>query len=243
VEYLGKYMERKWQKEVDTSYLDIMQGHHYNVGRQYKLSVPMIENSTSSYAENGEVYVYNHTNETNTELGGWARYTNHPATGWTNLFDDAFYASVNGSILRVNNQGLPQDYRDGSDAIEMVFQGRANDFGQAGIRKIVSHVIVNYRSGGVSDNTTVETAPDLMRQYDTTTPFTVVNIPPDNGFSSLAGQDVTAIRHSIYNRRCIYITVKIINNGLNEDMEVAGMSFVVAGLNSKGIKQAAVTKE
>lgn len=125
----------------------------------------------------------------------------------------------------------------------MVFEGRANDFGQAGIRKIVSHVIVNYRSGGVSNDTTVETAPDLMRQYDVTTPFTVVNIPPDNGFSSFAGQDVTAIRHSIYNRRCIYITVKITNNGLNEDMEVAGMSYVVAGLNSKGIKQAAVTKE
>jgi hypothetical protein len=236
-------MERKWQEEVDTSYLDIMQGHHYNVGRQYKLSVPMIENSTSSYAENGEVYVYNHTNETGDTPGGWARYTNHPATGWANLFDDAFYASVNGSILRVNNQGLPQDYRDGSDAIEMVFEGRANSFGQAGIRKIVSHVIVNYRSGGVSDNTVVETAPDLMKQYDTTTPFKVINIPADNGFSSLAGQDVTTIRHSVYNRRCIYITVKITNNGLNEDVEVAGVSYVVAGLNSKGIKQAANTEE
>ena len=243
VEYLGKYMERKWQKEVDTSYLDIMQGHHYNMGRQYKLSVPMVENSTSSYAENGEVYVYNHTNETKDDLGGWARYTNHPATGWANLFNDAFYASVNGSILRLNNQGIAEDYRDGSEAIEMVFEGRANDFGQAGIRKIVSHVIVNYRSGGVSDSTAVETAPDLMRQYDTTTPFTVVNIPPDNGFSSFAGQDVTAIRHSIPNRRCIYITVKITNNGINEDVEIAGMSYVVAGLNSKGIKQAAVTKE
>lgn len=243
IEYLGRYMERKWQNEVDRDALAIVQGHHYNVGRQYKLSVPLSASSTESYAENSEVYVYNHTNEGTDEPGGWGRYTNHPATGWANLFEDAFYASVNGSVMRLRNEDVPQDYRDGSDAIGVVLEGRATDFGQGGIRKVVSHVVVNYRTGGISENTTLEASPDLLQQYDSTTPFAVVSVPVDNGFSTTAAQDVVTIRHSLVRRRCVYMTVKISNNGLDEALEIAGMSYVVAGLNSKGITQAANTKK
>jgi len=242
IEYLGRFMERNWQNKVNKDYLNIVQGHHYSVGRQYKLSVPLLSESLPGYAENSEVYVYNHTNEGTEEPGGWARYTNHPATGWANLYQDAFFANVNGSVMRLRAEDVPEDYRDSGDAIEMTVEGRATDFGNGGIRKIVSHVVVNYRTGGMSDNTYLYTAPDLYQEYDETTPFAVVNIPTDNGFSTVAGQDVTSIRHSLVRRKCIYMTVKISNNGLDEALEIAGMSYVVAGLTSKGITQAATTK-
>ena len=120
---------------------------------------------------------------------------------------------------------------------------RAVDFGQAGIRKVVSHVIVNYRTGGTSENTSVEISPDLHTDFDTTTAFTIVNYPTNDGISSLAGQDIRTVRHSLTRRRCVYMTVRISNTGLDEDLEIAGMSFVVSGLNSKGIVQAASTKK
>jgi len=243
IEYLGRFVERLWQNSVDRNSLDLVQGHHYNVGRQYKLSVPLSSESLPAYAENSEVYVYNHTNEGAEEIGGWGRYTNHPATGWANLFQDAFYATVNGSVQRLRAEGIPEDYRDGNSAIEAVLTTRAIDFGQAGIRKVVSHVVVNYRTGGTSEATTVAVSPDLHTDFDTTTAFTIVNYPANDGISSLAGQDIRTIRHSLTRRRCVYMTVRISNNGLDNDLEIAGMSFVVSGLNSKGIVQAASTKK
>lgn len=243
IEYLGRFVERLWQQSVDRNYLDLVQGHHYNVGRQYKLSVPLASESLTGYAENSEVYVYNHTNEGTDETGGWGRYTNHPATGWANLFQDAFYGTVGGAVKRLRAEGIAEDYRDDDAAIEAVLTTRATDFGQAGIRKVVSHVIVNYRTGGTSENTSVEISPDLHTDFDTTTAFTIVNYPTNDGISSLAGQDIRTVRHSLTRRRCVYMTVRVSNTGLDEDLEIAGMSFVVSGLNSKGIVQAASTKK
>jgi hypothetical protein len=243
IEYLGRYMERNWQNKVNRDALSIVHGHHYNVGRQYKLSIPLLSDSANGYAENAEVYVYNHTNEGTDEPGGWSRYTNHPATGWANLFEDAFFATANGSVNRLRVEDVAEDYRDGAEAIAVTLEGRATDFGQAGIRKVVSHVIVNYRTGGTSENTTLEGSPDLLSQYDVTTPFTVVNVPANNGFSTTASQEVVTIRHSLVRRKCIYMTIKISNDGIDEALEIAGMSYVVSGLTSKGITQAANTKK
>jgi hypothetical protein len=242
IEYLGRFMERNWQEKVDRSFLDVVQGHHYGVGRQYKLSVPMVEDSTSSYAENSQVYVYNHTGEADGETGGWARYTNHPATGWANLFQDAFYANVNGSVLRLRNLGEQQDYRDGPAAVESILETRATSFGNAGLRKIVSNCIIHYRSAENSAGTKVYFSPDLFEEYDESTNFKVKTNPVGDGLSTAQAQAVVSVMHSLVRRRCIYMSVKIINNTKDENVEVAGMSFVVGGLSSSGIKQAAETE-
>jgi hypothetical protein len=242
IEYLGRFMERNWQEKVDRSFLDIVQGHHYGVGRQYKLSVPMVEDSTSSYAENSQVYVYNHTGEADGETGGWARYTNHPATGWANLFKDAFYANVNGSVLRLRNLGEQTDYRDGPSAVESILETRATSFGNTGLRKIVSNCIIHYRSAENSAGTKVYFSPDLFEEYDESTNFKVKTNPVGDGLSTAQAQAVVSVMHSLVRRRCIYMSVKIINNTKDENVEVAGMSFVVGGLSSSGIKQAAETE-
>ena len=243
IEYLGRFIERNWQEKVDKNFLDIVQGHHYSVGRQYKLSVPMVEDSTSSYAENSQVYVYNHTGEADGETGGWARYTNHPATGWANLFKDAFYANVNGSVLRLRNLGEQQDYRDAASAIESILEARATSFGNTGIRKVVSNCIVHYRTAENSSGTKVYFAPDLYSEYDESTNFSVkTKSAIQDNLSSSQAQAIVSVMHSLVRRRCIYMSVKIINAAKDENVEVAGMSFMVGGLSPGGIKQAADTE-
>ena len=242
IEYLGRFIERNWQEKVDKNFLDIVQGHHYSVGRQYKLSVPMIEDSTSSYAENSQVYVYNHTGEADGETGGWARDTNHPATGWANLFKDAFYANVNGSVLRLRNLGEQTDYRDAASAIESILEARAISFGNTGIRKVVSNCIIHYRTAENSSGTKVYFAPDLYSEYDESTNFSVkTKSAIQDNLSSSQAQAIVSVMHSLVRRRCVFMSVKIINNTKDENVEVAGMSFVVGGLASAGIKQAAET--
>ena len=243
IEYLGRFVERLWQGSVRKDFLNIVQGHHYGVGRQYKLSVPVRGEGSAFYAANSQVYVYNHTGEEADSLGGWGRYTDIAATGWANLFQDAFYANVNGSILRLRNLDEEYDYRDGNEAIEAVLETRATSFGNTAIRKIASHVTVHYRSGQNSDSTTVETSADLNKEYQPSTSFRVVTSPSiSDGLGTVAGQDIVSIMHTIGRRRCIYIAIKITNNGINDNVEIAGISYTVSALSGAGVKQAAETE-
>ena len=243
IEYLGRYVERLWQKSVDKNWLSLVQGHHYSVGRQYKLSVPLSIDSTADYAANSEVYVYNHTGESDGEAGGWARYTNHPATGWANLFQDAFFSTTEGAVKSIRNTGEASDYRDDANAIESVLEARATAFGNTAVRKAVATVTVHYRSGANSDNTSVYMTPDLYQEYDLSSSFRVLTKPGVvDGLGSIAGQDVVSIAHSFPKRRCIYMAVKIINSGIDENVEIAGFSYTVAGLSGAGVKQAGETE-
>lgn len=242
IEYLGRFVERLWQGAVRKDFLDIVQGHHYGVGRQYKLSIPIKGEGSADYAANSQVYVYNHTGEEGDGLGGWARYTSIPATGWANLFQDAFYANVNGSVLRLRNLDEEYDYRDGAEKIETVLETRAIAFGNTAIRKVVSHVTVHYRSGQNSDHTTVDTSTDLNKEYQPSTTFRVITNPSiSDGLGTVSGQDVVSIMHSIGRRRCIYIAIKVTNDGINDNVEVAGISYTVSALSGAGVKQAAET--
>jgi hypothetical protein len=213
------------------------------VGRQYKLSVPLSTESTSAYAANSEVYVYNHTGESDGEAGGWARYTNHPATGWANLFQDAFFSTTGGAVKSIRNTGEASDYRDDANAIESVLEARATAFGNTAVRKAVATVTVHYRSGANSNNTSVYMAPDLYQEYDLSSSFRILSQPSlVDGLGTVAGQDVVSIAHSFPKRRCIYMSIKITNTGKDESVEIAGFSYTVAGLSGAGIKQAGETE-
>jgi len=243
IEYIGRFMERNWQERVDLAALSVMQGHHYGIGKQYKLSVPMVENSIKSYAENEEVYVYAYTAEAEGNLGGWTRYTNHAATGWCNLSQDAFFADVNGTVQRIRNSSEASDYRDGSEAIESIVETRATAFENTAIRKAVSNVVVHYRTNVNSESTTLGMAIDMATEYQLSTAYKVVTSSAvKDGMSSTVGQSVTTIMHSFPKRKCLYAGVQIINNGKDENVEIAGMSYVVAGLSGAGVKQAAETE-
>lgn len=244
IEYLGRFMERNWSERVDLDALSLAQGHHYGIGKQYKLSVPMTESSVGAYAENEEVYVYAYTAEADGAMGGWTRYTNHMATGWCNLFQDAFFADVNGNVQRIRNLGENSDYRDGSVAIESIIETRPTNFDQSAIRKAVNNVVVHYRANAVSESTTLGMATDMATEYQLSTAYKVVTTAATkNGISDQVGQYIQSIMHSFPRPRCLYAGVKITNNGLDENVEVAGIGYVVAGLSSSGIKQAAETKE
>ena len=116
-------------------------------------------------------------------------------------------------------------------------------FGNTAIRKVVSHVTVHYRSGQNSDHTAVETSTDLNKEYQPSTAFRVITNPSiSDGLGTISGQDVVSIMHTIGRRRCIYIAIKVTNDGINDNVEVAGISYTVSALSGAGVKQAAETE-
>jgi hypothetical protein len=243
IQYIGKFMERNWLQKVDRSSLALAQGHHYGTGRAYKLSVPLIEGTQENgYQQNAEVYVYNHTQEAEGDMGAWSRYDNHPATGWANLDSDAFFASTKGVVYLIRTTGLETDFRDSNEGILFRLDTRPNGFGANGVRKVIDKIIASYRTGRETTANTLSYSVDLEQEYLATTPFRIAGTSVAlTGYGDDIARDLITLRHSIARRKGVYFSIRIENTALDESVEVAGLDFRVGALDSKGIKSASQT--
>lgn len=245
IQYTGKYMERNWTESVNRDQLSIVQGHHYGIGRSYKLSVPILDTETTTgYIENSQVYVYNHTQEDEGKsLGAWDRYDNHPATGWANLGADAFFGSTNGLVHRLRSTGLQSDYRDLDQPILFRIDTRPNDYTNPGIRKVLDSVTVHYRSGANNSGSTLLYSVDLAKEYTPTQPFDLQEPSDDTGLDDIVGSSIITLRHDIGRRRGVFFSIRIENEKIDESLEIAGLDYRVGALDNKGIRAAAQTKK
>ncbi len=237
IDYIGRYMERNWTERVDLDQLSIAQGHHYGVGRVYKLSVPL-----TGEEANSEAYVYNHTGETEGKQGSWARYDNHPATGWANLSANAFFASTLGRVFSIRNLGTETDFRDDSASIAMRLDTRALDFGNSGIRKVLDRAVINYRVSNRSEGTSVLFSVDLSEEFTESTPVIIPHSTSTDGIDDVPNQAIYQVAHNTNRRRGTYFQVRVENSTIDEGPEVAGMDFRVGGLQSAGIIEAQQTR-
>lgn len=243
IQYIGRYMERNWTERVDLDQLELCHGHHFGVGRAYKLSVPITGDEDTDYVEPSEAYVYNHTGESEGRLGAWSRYDNHPAIGWANLAPDAFFASTNGRVFAVRQSGTATDSRDDNEGIHFRLDARPTDFGNSGIRKVVDRVVAHYRNPEDNEGTTLSYALDLEQEYSDTTPISLAGSSGGGNLGDVVAKDIQSVSHSLGRRRATYLSVRIENSTIDESVEVAGLDFRVAGLSDKGIREAAATQE
>lgn len=242
IQYVGRFMERNWLEQVDLDQLAIAHGHHYGLGRLYKLSVPISSTATVDYIEPSEVYVYNHTSEDEGRLGAWARYDAHNAIGWANLGSNAFWASTNGRVFSLRRVGTADDYRDDSSGINFSLTTRPNDFGNSGIRKVMDKAIVHYRISTTDVGTEVNYSVDLDEEYFSTTKAIIQNPSDTNGLGDIVQQLVKTIVHQTERRRGVYFSIQITNSTINETVEIAGIDYRIGGLTDKGLVSAGQTK-
>ena len=222
---------------MNRNLLSIVQGHHYGIGRQYKLSVPIGEDAT----ENSQVYVYDHTPELYGRPGAWSRFDNHPAIGWANLAQDAYFATHTGRVMVLRRQGDDTDYRDDASPIQFSMLTRALDMGIDGVRKVLDSVVIHYRTTATSTNTTLKSAVNLSNTYMDTTPFRMPNPRIVDNLSEQAREKVMEIRHAIPNRREVHYQFLIENGAIDEPIEIVGIMMRAAAMTDRGIRQAAQT--
>jgi hypothetical protein len=240
IQYIGRFMERNWTERADLDLLSLCHGHHFGVGRVYKLSVPIVDDE-STYIEPSEAYVYNHTGEDEGRAGAWSRYDNHPAIGWANLGSNAYFASTKGRVFSIRNTGLATDYRDDNEAITFRLDTRPNDFGNSGIRKLIDRITVHYRNVQRLESTSLSYSVDLEEEYTETSPLVLARTNSRNQISDTVQKSGTTVAHSAERQRGVYFGVRIENSGIDEPIEVAGIDYRVGALSDKGILQAAQT--
>jgi hypothetical protein len=242
--FVGRFIDRIWQNNVNRNSLDEMVGHHYAFGQKYKLSVPY-----GTAVKNSVVLVYDHTRELYDKyvgglgygskydnlLGAWTRYDNHAATGWANLNADAFFGTTGGQVYSIRNTGEVSDFRDDTEAINMEVIYKALDFGDPSRRKlcygIVTHVKVLTDTLGL----TLYSSTDMHNQWE------FVGAVPT---PTKTDRKILSLRSTIPNRRFLWLQVKYVDNVKDEPVQLAEIDFVVAGLSYRGVTSAAeVTSE
>jgi len=243
VEPIGSYIDRLWREGINKSQLALLQGHAYSVGRKYKVAVPRIGEKVPQ-----DVLVYDYTREdSKNTYGSWTRYTNHPATGWCNLLEDAYFASTVGRVYKVSNENSKYDYQDDGQPIDGSVTFRALDFGDSAVRKRVLHLLVHYRipnltEGQVDISTaTVSMGVNLVDNFLALDTFKLDVPNSPDGLSTLTPNKQITIRYAVRNPKSLYFQTKIQDNGLHTPLQVTGLSFRVAGLSTEGITEAAQT--
>jgi hypothetical protein len=230
VDYVGRMLERYWDEEVDKAQLLLAQGHNFALGRQYKLSYPF-----ASATANSNVLVYDHTQEYASQqgLGGWTIFTNHPATGWANLDDNAYFGSTLGRVFAQRRAGDATDYRDDDQAIEAVITFRALDFGDAAVRKYLSKIILHLRTTAASSGTKFFISTDLDGNFVELDQF---EVQADNL------KKVTSLKFSTSKSKFIYLQSKLTNGTIDEGLEVTSIEYRLAGIKDTGLTDAARTR-
>lgn len=230
ISYVGEYLERIYQDEVNRDALDAMTATHNTISNQYRISVP-----TGTDTSNDTVLVYDHQREgKNQQYGAWSEFTNFPATGWANLNDDAFFASSTGQVFRLRNLGDSTDYRDDADAVDtMVILLRADDFGSSGERKLIMSSTSHFEMRH-SDNTgtILSVAYDLQSAFEQSADFE---------FTDSTNVKVKFAKTSFPRRKTVYIQMKYTNGTKDESVILSGIDFNVAKLNTRGVPQAGNT--
>ncbi|MDB4725791.1 hypothetical protein OAF54_00050 [bacterium] len=226
ISYVGKFNERYWRDTVNKDQISEITGHQYGIGRTYKLSVPV---GSGSYCS--KVLVYNHDTEgQGQEFGSWTRYSNHAATGWCNLQNDAFFGSTSGDVFKVRNENEAADYRDDDAAITATVTTRGDDFGIPGVRKLIGGAFLNMQLD-TTDVTglTVATSMDLKDSFTASGTIT----------ATLAANPYVTAKLSLPSRRGTNVSTKITHSVKDEEVIITGLSYRVGRLSPEGIKEAA----
>lgn len=212
-----------WRREVNRDALAVAAGHHYSVGRRYKLSLPLGQDTFNS-----QVAVYDYEPEDRGEPGGWVRYTNFNATGWCNLASKAFWSSADGNVFQVRDRGEPSDYRDDGGAVaESSVTLRAEDFGLPGVRKVVQNVV---------------TFVDLV-ETDLTNLKVYSALDLSNSFTLQAqvSKEIGEARHfrtSFSSRRGNYFQIQYKHQQKDQRFTLASLAYTVGQLSYKLTREA-----
>jgi hypothetical protein len=225
ISFVGKMMKGKWDLSVNKDAISEAYGHQYGLKSQYKLSVP-----TGTELYNNEAYVYDHELEgQGQEYGAWVRYTEHAATGWVNQDNDAFMATRQGDVFIIKNTGEVTDYRDDATAIASSITLRPEDFDLPGVRKAVSGITTQLEYETCT-GLTIQTAVNLSSTFE------------DAGSVTSSTQEDLVVRASPATRKGTYIQVKYDHATIDENLTIAGVSYSVARLDTRGVTQTADRK-
>ena len=235
--WVGRYLDRLWKENTNLDQLALATGHVYPQEKQYRLSVAVGDSGTAS-----EVYTYEYGDEQAGQTGAWGQFNNIPSTGWASDGVESYFASSKGRMYTIRNTDTDSDYRDDSAPVNWEVVYRGMDFDAPGRRKIVRAIVSHFRVLKTDSGTSMDVGVDLLNQFTSTTSYTLQDSVED-GLSTIISSKVKSIRQNIANQKGIYFQVRYTNSTIDTPVALCGITFMVAGLDHRGIQSASETNE
>jgi hypothetical protein len=225
--FVGRRLQNLWTQELFPSIdaVDIPCAHNFRQQSKYRL----ILNADTGVS-------YNHLREylpDGYRDGSWSQLDNYPGLIFCNLQENAYMASTNGRVLLLTSGVL----FDSGETIQAEAILAAKDFGDASRRKLVQNFILQVRSNSLPVNLQVNTCIDLASEFEAADSLILPAIS-DDALSSGSQYPILPYSFSPNSKRGTYFQVQLISNEPGTKTDILSISYKVAGLSDKGIKDA-----
>lgn len=222
ISYVGRRYERNWRDLGTSDYADAA-GTFRNFDNKWMLTV------------GDETIVYDTARLYEGGLGSFARYDSHDAVGYTNIGDIHCYSSRRCTAIVVRNNGDVKDYLHEGNPIVSTLTWRPVHFGNASIRKVLGKILTHYRI--LHDEASVQ----VYTQADLDGPFEICDDARlEQALGGTAQRSLLTISTSPATPRGIFFSVRWISQD-EYPIEITGLGWQVAGLNTSTIREAAST--
>jgi hypothetical protein len=222
ISYIGRRYERKWRDIPTSDYVEAA-GSYRVFDNKWMLTI------------GSDTIVYDSTRMYESGIGSFSRYTDYDAVSYTNIGDIHCYTSRRGTAIVLRNNGDVKDYLHEGQSIVSTLTWRPVHFGNPIIRKVLGEILTHYRILHDASSVKVYTQADLDGNFEL---CDINNLSQNLG--GTAQRSLLTISTSPATPRGVFFTVRWVSED-DFPMEISGIGWNVAGLNTKTITQAADT--
>lgn len=216
-------------------------GYHNPFSKTIYLGIPLSATKGETTDVVDGQFVFNYSNRSITLYSvdtGWSVNTQFPATFWTRILSDSFFASTEGKVFRLRRERTKTAYSDERNAIPFKVRTRYVDSQDpVGVRFYRS---VFFQFGTETTNTMeVAIAYDFGTTYAHISSFTVDTSEAANAVTSVTLNDkaIDVVRRTPPFPRAANISLQITNEELDTAAELHGIFFESSDGSTKLVSQ------
>jgi hypothetical protein len=227
--FVGKKIRREWLA-IDEDNIKNSTATHNVRDNQYWVSVPYGEDQE----ENNMLFVYDYLRRC------WSRFTGVEATLFTKIREDVYFGTPTGEIYSVRNTGTKYDYRDNASEIEATIITKWYDMGNKSARKMFQRLITHFYQTSAESTIEMYYAYDFNEEWDSLGTLQLVTDSWGDfewGPDQWGATSFEPHKQPLSPQKSRYARFKFVNAGLDNTLDLQGISLEVKMLNTEAISQ------
>jgi hypothetical protein len=215
ISYIGEKIDRLWKANVNPTDLYRYGAINNKINQKFIMNI----NKTTTV-----VYDYVSEVDRRNPYGSWTVYNNMPSTAWYDLYNNIYFGTSTGQVMKQRTYNSVLDYRDDAQPVSSTVTTAPLHFGGQGSEKFFANIMVHY-----FNNKQALSGIELQVALDYSSSFVslgVIDIPAND-------KTITTLKYSLPFKRGESIQLKFLSSTIDTNLAVAGVSSSVAIVSDK----------